>query len=201
MYKFTLALLCLFSAVLGLQAQTTWKCDPVHSSIRFKTTHMGLVDVWGQFTKYETNFSQKNTGSDLSGSSFTVEVETGSVDTELEARDKHLKSADFLDAEKFPQMIFASKSFKKKKGNTYELSGTLTLKGVSKPVTIQVKAGKITTGFQGEKRIGFSGVASVNRKDFGVNFNAPMDNGDVLVGETIDIFISMEFAATEVVEQ
>ena len=193
MFKFILLLSCFISANWGAYAQTSWKSDPQHSSIRFKTTHMGLVDVWGQFKKYETNFSQKITGNDLSNSSFTVEVETASVDTEVEARDKHLKSVDFLHAEKFPLMIFASKSFKKKKGNAYELTGTLTLKGVSRPVTVQTKAGKTTTDFDGKKRIGFAGVATINRKDFGVDFNAPMDNGDVLVGEMIDIFISMEF--------
>jgi polyisoprenoid-binding protein YceI len=197
MFKFIFSLFLAISLIAGLNAQTTWKCDPAHSSLRFKTTHMGLVEVWGRFAKYETNFTQKTVGNDLTASNFTLEADVNSVDTEMPDRDKHLKSADFLDAEKFPQLIFASKSFKKKKGNSYELTGTLTLKGVTKPVTIQVKAGKLVTGLQGEKRIGFSGQTSINRKEFGVNFNAPMDNGDVLIGETIDIFISMEFIAVE----
>jgi polyisoprenoid-binding protein YceI len=191
----------LFFLALGFQSfsycQISWNCDPLHSTIQFKTTHMGLVEVWGKFTKYETNFIQKIAGSDLTNSSFTVEIQTGSVDTDIEARDTHLKSKDFLDATNFPEMLFVSKFFKKKRDGKYELNGTLTIKGVSKAVTIQTKSGKIVTDLEGKKRIGFSGTVSVNRKDFGITFNAPMDNGEVLIGELIDIFISMEFIAAD----
>lgn len=189
-------LLMMFGALVAAWQPnaTEWAADPVHSRIQFRTTHMGLAQVWGTFDDYSVHFSPKNPlGNDFTDSKLQLEIHTQSVNTGVMQRDEHLRSIDFLHVKEYPNMVFVAQSFKKKKSDLYQVKGTLTLRGVTKPVQLDVKAGKVTTGFDGEKRIGFSAETKLNRKDFGINFNAPMDNGDVLIGEIIDIFISMEF--------
>jgi polyisoprenoid-binding protein YceI len=151
---------------------------------------MGLASIIGIFDEYEVAFEPADEKMD--DLALNVNVKTASVDTRIEARDAHLKSADFFDSENYPDMVFESTSFRKK-GRGYELSGNLTLKGVTKPIKLKVKKGKVVTGLQKEKRIGFVAAGTVKRSDFNIKFNMDMDNGFKLISDEIEILISMEF--------
>lgn len=181
-------LLLLFTTTLFAQK---WEVDPMHSTVQFRANHMGLADIIGVFENYEVNFEPAN--DEMNDLALSVDVQTNSVSTRVEARDAHLKSKDFLNVEEFPNMIFRSTSFKKKGKGRYELKGELTLMGVTKKIAMEVKKGKVVTGLQNEQRIGFVAMGTVNRTDFGIAFNMDMDNGFKLISDKIDILISMEF--------
>lgn len=187
--KLALTLLILLTYSLNSHAQK-WIVDPAHSSVQFAANHMGLANIIGVFSNYEVAFEPENDKMD--DLALNVSVKTASVDTRIEARDNHLKSADFFDVENHPNMIFESTNFRKK-GKGYELAGNLTIKGVTKPIKLKVRKGKVVTGLQNEKRIGFVAVGTIKRSDYGMAFNMDMDNGYKLISDDIDIQISMEF--------
>lgn len=172
-----------------------WIVDPMHSVVQFKAGHMGIAEIVGAFEKYTVEFEPDN--EEMTALKLNVDIETASLETEVEQRNEHLRSKDFFNVEKFPKMTFKSTSYKKKKKGMYELKGDLTMLGKTKSVTLMVKKGKEVTGLYGERRIGFVATGTVNRTDFGLTFNADMDNGSKLISEEIKIFIAMEFMKTE----
>jgi len=163
-------------------AQTKWNADPMHSKLTFSVTHMGISDVDGLFNKFQATATADK--ADFSDAVFELSVEVPSINTQVEMRDNHLKSADFFEVEKYPTMTFKSTSIKKVSKDKYKLSGDLTLHGITKPVTMDLwyrgtnvdkDSKKATSGFQ------LTGV--IKRSDFniGPKFPAPILSDEVKI--------------------
>jgi polyisoprenoid-binding protein YceI len=170
---------------------TTWNIDPAHSSAEFKVKHMMISNVKGSFSGLSGVLTEHAVDSTLSSVEATVPVAT--VSTGDAQRDGHLKSADFFDAEKYPTLNFKSTQVVRK-GDAYEVKGDLTVHGVTKPVTFSVD-GPSAPGKDpwGNTRIGLSATTKINRKDFGLAWNAALETGGFLVGEDISITLDVEF--------
>jgi polyisoprenoid-binding protein YceI len=171
--------------------KTKWALDPTHSEIVFKVRHMMITNVKGEFRKFEGSIVTE--GSDFSKASVDVTIDAGSVFTNEDKRDGHLRSADFFDAENFPSLTFKSKSFKKVSEDGYELAGVLTIKGVSKDVVLNVEFGGINKDPWGNEKAGFSASGKINRKDFGLNWNAALETGGVLVSDEVKVSAEVQF--------
>jgi polyisoprenoid-binding protein YceI len=171
---------------------TTWNIDPAHSSAEFKVKHMMISNVKGSFSGLSGALTEHTLDSTLSSVAASVPVET--ITTGDPKRDGHLKSADFFDSEKFPTLDFKSTKVVRKGEGEYEVSGDLTIHGVTKPVTFAVE-GPSAPGKDpwGNTRIGLSATAKINRKDFGLGWNAPLETGGFLVGEEISIALDVQF--------
>ena|SRR5689334_11532247 len=182
----------LFTGLNTLLAQpTTWQIDPVHSSITFSVDYMVLTEVSGKFKEFSGTLERD--GNDLTKGRFNVEIKTASISTDNEKRDGHLRSADFFDAEKFPQVSFVTKSIDKLDGNNYTVKGDLTMHGVTKPFVIAaVYAGEAKDPW-GKTREGFKGTASVKRSEFGVKYNSALESGGVLISDDVKITLNMQF--------
>ncbi|MGB0524685.1 MAG: YceI family protein [Flammeovirgaceae bacterium] len=175
---------------LSVQAQTTWKVDPSHSKVGFAVSHLVISEVEGEFKTYEASISTKN--EDFTGAKISFSVDANSIDTDSEMRDKHLKSEDFFHISAHPKLTFESTKFSKK-GSKYVLEGNLTIRGVSKKVKFNVSHGGIAKDGYGNVRAGFKATTQINRKDFGVAWNAKTENGGLTVGEEVDITLKLEF--------
>ncbi|MFP7656208.1 YceI family protein [Chryseobacterium proteolyticum] len=185
MKKILLAFMLAFLSIAGF-AQSTWKVDPMHSSVNFNIKHMGISFVQGRFDKFDGRVV--SSGKDLDKATFNFNVVTGSVNTGVEMRDKHLKSADFFDAEKFPTMTFESGSITKDKNNTYILKGKLTIKDVTKEISIPVTYGGVTKNQQGKEILGFQTKFTVNRLDYNIKYD-PTGAG---VAKDVDVNLYFE---------
>ena len=170
----------------------TWKVDPAHSSAEFKIKHMMISNVKGSFNGLSGVLTENR--NDASLSSVDAAIDIASISTGDAQRDGHLKSADFFDAEKYPQMTFKSTKVEKKGEGDYSVTGDLTLHGVTKPVTFAVE-GPSAPGKDpwGNTRIGLSATAKINRKDFGLSWNAALETGGILVGEEVQIALEVQF--------
>jgi polyisoprenoid-binding protein YceI len=168
---------------LGLQAGT-WNIDPSHSEVGFTARHL-MSKVRGLFEKFE---GQIVTGDNPSA---TATIDLTSINTRDENRDAHLRSADFFDVENSGPMTFASTKVEQG-GKGLLVTGDLTIKGVTKPVTLDVEYFGTETDPWGGTRAGFEGTAEISRKEWGVDFNIPMDGGRLLVGDKIAIVVSAQ---------
>lgn len=175
-------------SVVGF-AQTGWAVDPMHSSINFNIKHMGISFVQGRFDKFDGKVAASKEGG-LDKAEFSFFVNTASVNTGVEMRDKHLQSADFFDAEKFPTMTFESTSITKEKNNTYTLKGKLTIKDVTKEISVPVTYGGITKNQQGKEVMGFQTKFTVNRLDYNIKYD-PTGAG---VAKDVDVNLYFELA-------
>jgi polyisoprenoid-binding protein YceI len=171
---------------------TTWKIDPAHSSADFKVKHMMISHVKGSFSGLSGTLTENT--ADPSQSSVEAPVDISTLSTGDAQRDAHLKSADFFHHEQHPVMTFKSTEVVKKSEGEYAVTGDLTLHGVSKPVTFAVE-GPSAPGKDpwGNTRIGLSATTKINRKDFGLSWNAALETGGILVGEDVSIALEMEF--------
>jgi polyisoprenoid-binding protein YceI len=163
----------------------TYTLDPTHSRIGFVARHAMVTKVRGSFNEFEGSgyFDAENPAQ----SHLQVTIEAGSIDTRNADRDGHLRSNDFFDMETYPQITFASTSVAPVDESTYRVTGDLTIKGVTKPVTIDFEyAGTAVDPF-GNQRLGIEGSVVVNRKDWGVNWNAALEAGGVLVSEKVTL--------------
>ena len=170
----------------------TWKLDPAHSSADFKVKHMMISNVKGSFSGLSGSLTENP--SDATRSSVEATIDIASLSTGDAQRDGHLKSADFFDAEKYPQMTFKSTKVERKGAEEYRVTGDLTLHGVTKPVIFAVE-GPSAPGKDpwGNTRIGISATTKINRKDFGLNWNAALETGGILVGEEVQITLDVQF--------
>ena len=172
-------------------AASTWNIDPAHSGAEFKVKHMMIANVRGKFSgisgvlhRFEADHTQ---------SILEVSIDASTVNTQDAQRDGHLKSADFLDVEKFPTMTFKSTHIEKK-GDGFAVTGDLTIRGVSKPVVLNVEeVSEPAKDPWGNTRIGLTATAKINRKDFGLTWNTTLEAGGVLVGEDVTITLDVEF--------
>jgi len=171
---------------------TTWNLDPAHSSAEFKVRHMMISNVKGSFRglKGVLNLDQANP----SNSSVKASADVNTLTTGDEQRDAHLKSADFFDAASYPEIAFQSTSVKPLGSDEFQVAGDLTMHGVTKPVVFAVEdLGEPGKDPWGNLRIGLTAMAKVNRKDFGLTWNASLETGGVLVGEEITITLDVQF--------
>ena len=163
-------------------AQTTWKADPMHSKLAFSTTHLGISDVTGLFKTFDVTVSANEPN--FSDAVFTLSADVGSIDTEVEMRDNHLKSPDFFEVEKYPKMTFKSSSIEKTGKDNYKVTGNLTIRDITKPVTMDLwYRGTIQNPQSKATTAGFQLTGNIKRSDFNVGpkFPAPMISDEVRI--------------------
>jgi polyisoprenoid-binding protein YceI len=170
----------------------TWKLDPAHSAAEFKVKHMMISNVKGSITGLTGALTEHTVDSTLSSVEASVDLST--LSTGDAQRDGHLKSADFFEVEKYPTMNFKSTKVVPKGEGEYAVAGDLTIHGITKPVTFAVE-GPSAPGKDpwGNTRIGLSATTKINRKDFGLNWNAALETGGILVGEDVQITLDVQF--------
>jgi polyisoprenoid-binding protein YceI len=176
------------TATIPGYAAGTWTIDPVHSEVGFLVRHMMVSKVRGKFTKFEGEIVTAENPLD---SSVTATVDLSSIDTGNPDRDNHLRSADFFEVEKHPTMTYRSTGIRRD-GEDFLVDGELTLKGVTKPLTLHVELGGFGPDPYGGTRAGFSAIAEIKRSDFGVDFNAVLETGGVVVGDKISLILEIE---------
>ena len=173
---------------LGATA-TKWNLDKGHSNVKFSVTHMVVAETEGYFKLFDG--TMENTKPDYSDAKINFTVDVASINTDNERRDQHLKSDDFFNAEKFPQMKFESTSFTPQGNNKYKLTGNLTIRDVTKPVTFDVTYGGILTTSRGST-IGFKASGTINRFDYGLKWDRATESGGLVVGKDVEIIVKLE---------
>ncbi|MBI5498558.1 MAG: YceI family protein [Deltaproteobacteria bacterium] len=166
----------------------SWQLDPTHSSVAFSVRHMVVARVKGRFKEFSVSLAADE--KDLTASRLKAEIRADSVDTGVEQRDGHLKSPDFFDVAKFPTITFES-SRVEKHGDGHRVAGSLSMHGVTRPVTLEVEGGFGKDPW-GNRRAMFSARTSVERKDFGLTWNQALETGGVLVGDKVEIELDVE---------
>lgn len=171
---------------------TTWKIDPIHSVAEFKVKHMMISNVKGRFSAVTGVLNLDE--SDVTKSKVEATIDAASIDTRDAQRDAHLKSPDFLDVEQFPALAFKSTSIKRAGDGELKVAGELTIHGVIRNVVFDVE-GPTAPGKDpwGNTRIGLSATTKINRKDFGLTWNAALETGGILVGEDVTLTLDVQF--------
>ena len=170
-----------------------WTIDPVHSEIGFSVRHAMVSKVRGRFTKFS---GQIVTAEGPMDSSAEASIETSSVATGNSDRDNHLRSPDFFDVATYPTMSYRSIALRRD-GDNYTLDGALTIKAVTKPISLHLEVGGFGVDTNGDARAGFTAIGTLNRRDFGVNFNALLETGGVVVADRVDLHLEIEAVLTE----
>jgi polyisoprenoid-binding protein YceI len=168
-----------------------WALDASHSEIRFKIKHLMISNVTGRFDKFSGLVETEEDDFESAKILFTADI--GSISTNNEQRDAHLKNSDFFDAESHPQLNFESTMLKKTSDDEYKLFGMLTIRGISKTVVLKVEAGGVTKDPWGNTRAGFSVTGKIDRKDFGVSFGAVTETGGLLLDNEVKIYADVQF--------
>lgn len=166
----------------------TWTIDPVHSEVGFSVRHMMVSKVRGRFTTFSGEIV---TAEDPTKSSVTAEIDLSSINTGNDQRDAHIRSADFFEVETYPTMTYKSTGVRVEDGE-YVLDGELTLKGVTRSVPLRLEINGFGPDAYGGVRAGFTATGEINRRDFNVNFNAPMANGGAVVADKITLQLEIE---------
>lgn len=170
-------------------ATQTWEIDSSHSGVHFNVRHLVVAKVRGQFTRWSGRLRVEE--DDLTNASVEVVIDASSIDTGVADRDQHLRSADFLDVEKFPEITFKGKTVNKT-GDVLSVAGELTIHGVTREAVLEVEYSGQAQDPWGNRRIGFSAKTALDRKDFGLTWNQALEAGGVLVGDRIAIEIEVE---------
>ncbi len=184
-----------YAVVFGLfafgmvYADDNYKIDPAHTYVGFSVRHMVVSNVKGNFTQFSGMINYDST--DITKSKVNVKIDAASITTDNDMRDKHLKSADFFDVEKYPEITFESTGIEKK-GDGYIMHGFLTMHGIKKPIDIPFDMIGHVVDPRGNERIGFEGSASVDRQDYDVAYNAVMEGGGLVVSNTVKIDLEVE---------
>ena len=165
--------------------KTKWVIDPVHSEISFKVKHLMISNVKGTFKEFDATVYTN--GEDCSTAAIEFSLNPASIDTGVADRDGHLKSPDFFDVENFNTITFKSGSLSKVDDEDYELSGEMTIKGITKNLKLAVEFGGVAKDPWGNSKAGFTLTGKINRKDWDLTWNAALEAGGVLVGETVNI--------------
>jgi polyisoprenoid-binding protein YceI len=187
-----LALLIILFISTTLLAQTKWTLDKTHSNVRFTVTHLVISEVEGSFRSFDGSFTSEK--DDFSDAVINFAVDISSINTDNEKRDGHLKSDDFFNAARYPEMIFKSKSFKKVSDNKYELYGDLSIRNITKPVKFDVTYGGMAKDGYGNEKAGFKARTTINRFDYDLKWNALTEAGGAVVGKEVDIDLRLQFA-------
>jgi len=173
-----------------MATKTTWVIDPTHSEIAFKVKHLMISNVKGSFGEF--NGQLVTDGDDFSTSEISFSINPASINTGVADRDGHLKSPDFFDVENFKEITFTSGKLTKAGDDEFELTGNLVIKGVSNSVKLVAEYGGLMTDPWGNVKAGFTLNGKINRKDFGLTWNAALEAGGVLVGEEIKLNLEVE---------
>lgn len=172
-------------------AKTKWKVDLAHSEVGFTVKHMMISRAKGTFDKFDAVIEADV--EDLTDATIEVTIDAASVNTRNEDRDNHLRSEDFFNVEKYPNLTFKATDIKKKGDSEYDVTGDLTINGHTKPVTLDVTfEGQSKDPISGATVAGFSGITEISRKEFGLTWNAAVETGGVLVSDEVKIHFELE---------
>lgn len=173
-----------------VNAQNAWKIDKSHSNVGFSVSHLIISETTGQFKSYDgtIEFSKE----DLSDAKINFSIEVASINTDNEGRDKHLRSDDFFNAEKFPKITFVGKSIKRVEGKKYKLTGDFTMRDVTKTITLDVVFNGIVKDPWGNTKAGFKVSGEVNRLEYGLKWNNLMETGGAVAGKEVTITVNLE---------
>ena len=171
-------------------ATTTWVSDSAHSEISFKIKHLMITSVKGRFDQFDAKLITDE--EDFSKAEITFTAETASINTGVTDRDGHLRSGDFFDAETYPQIRFVSTDMRKKSNDEFELTGDLTIRDVTKPVSLDVEFGGVVKDPYGQTKAGFTLEGKINRKDFGLGWGALTEAGGVVVADEVKILCDVQ---------
>lgn len=185
----TAAVMMMMSTVI---AQTTWNLDNAHSNVKFQVTHLIISEVEGSFKAFSGKLQSPK--ADFNDVNVAFSVDVNSIDTDNEMRDKHLKSDDFFNAEKYPAMTFKSISWKKVDDKNYALEGDLTIRDVTKRVVFTVVHGGTTNDPWGNTKAGFKATTVINRLEYGLKWNTVTEAGGAVVGKDVTIVLNLQFA-------
>ncbi len=187
---FVVTLVSVLSAHSGAQ-ETHWTLDKAHSQVKFTVQHLVISELTGRFKEFDATF--KTIGDDIGTASVEAVIKTASIDTDNERRDTHLRSDDFLNVEKFPEMKFKSTSVENAGNNTYRIKGDLTIRDITRPVVLDTKySGFVKTPWGGEV-VAFKASVTINRFDFGTKWSKALETGGLIAGENVDVTLVMEF--------
>lgn len=170
-------------------ATTKWSIDSTHSEVGFKVKHMMFTNVSGKFKTYDAEITTED--DDFTKSEISFSADINSIDTNNTDRDNHLKSADFFDAENHPKLTFKSLSLTKS-GDEYQLTGELTLHGITKTVKLDAEVSGLLKDPWGNTKVAMNISGKINRKDWGLNWNSALETGGVLVGEDVKLNIELQ---------
>jgi len=191
MKRVSIILGLLFMAFGFINAQqVNWGIDKAHSKIQSDIDHMVISEVSGQFQDYKGSITA--TKEDFSDVQINLTIQAKSIDTDNEKRDKHLASADFFDAEKYPTITFKSNKLEKVSDNKYKLTGDFTMHGVTKKISLDVKYGGTLKDPWGNTRAGFKVTGTINRTEYGLTYNSVLEAGGVMIGEEVRINCNIE---------
>lgn len=172
--------------------KTLWKIDTAHSEVQFKIKHLVISTVTGSFDEYDATVEQH--GDTFEDADVHFEAKTASVNTGNEQRDEHLRSDDFFNAEKYPKITFEGKSLEKTGDDEYELTGDLTIRDVTQEITLDVLHGGTVEDHMGNVKSGFEINGEINRKDFGLNWDAVTEAGNLVAGKNVKLQLNVQFA-------
>jgi polyisoprenoid-binding protein YceI len=192
MKKILSTLVIALTLAAGTSAQSTWTVDVVHSTVSFSVTYLSISEVEGTFKVYSGTIQSST--NDFADAAIEFSVDVNSINTDNGMRDKHLKSDDFFNAEKYPQMSFKSTAWKKIEGKNYLLEGELTIRDVTKPVKFDVVYGGTVKDGRGNLKAGFKATAVINRFDYNLKWNAVTEAGGVTVGKDVTVTLNLQFA-------
>jgi len=174
---------------------TKWLLDPAHSELTFKIKHLMISNVSGAFTNFSAKVETDET--DFSKANIHLTAEMNSISTNNEQRDAHLRNSDFFEVEKFPQLKFTSTKIQQTDDESFNLYGNLTLKGVTKPVKLNMEFNGIVKDPQGQEKAGFLVSGKINRNDWGINLNVALETGGLMLGEDVRIQSEVQFIRQE----
>ena len=174
---------------------TKWLLDPAHSELTFKIKHLMISNVSGAFKNFSAKVETEET--DFSKATINLIAEMNSISTNNEQRDAHLRSSDFFEVEKFPQLKFTSTRIEQTDDESFSLYGNLTLKGVTKPVKLNMEFNGIVKDLQGQEKAGFLVSGKINRSDWGINLNVALEAGGLMLGEDVRIQSEVQFIRQE----
>ena len=168
-----------------------WQLDSAHSELEFKVRHMMISTVKGQFKSFEVLV--ENASDDITQAQVEVKIDVDSIDTKNEQRDQHLKSSDFFDESNNPSILFKSTSIDKEDDENYNVTGDLTIKGITKSIKLNVEFGGVAKDPWGNDKVGYTVTGKINRTDFGLTWNAALETGGVMVSEEVKFSADIQF--------
>lgn len=177
-------------------AKTKWLLDPMHSELQFKIKHLMISNVSGAFKNFHAEVETEE--EDFRTSKISLVAEMDSISTNNEQRDAHLRTSDFFEVEKFPELKFKATKIEKTDSDIFALYGELTLKGITKPVKLNVEFNGTTKDPWGGERAGFLVTGKINRADWGLSFNKALETGGVMLGDEVKINSEIELVKQEV---
>lgn len=187
-----LSIACSLMLAAGVaSAQVTWKLDKAHSQVKFSVSHMVVGEVTGRFTDFDVTMTTVQ--DDLTDATIEAIIKTASINTDNERRDGHLRSDDFLNAEKYPELKFKSTSVEKTGKDTYRVRGDFTMRDITKGTVLDTKFNGTVKDGRGNTKAGFKATTTINRFEFGTKWDSKLDTGGFIAGEDVEVTLLMEF--------